>query len=219
MLFRGLAFALAVACLLAGSGQRRAFSRQAPQEKDRAADQADDESNQENPVIVIKTSFGDIAVELNPKEAPLTVENFLEYVDDEHYNGTIFHRIIADFMIQGGGMDKNGLEKKTRAPVKNEADNGLKNERGTIAMARTSVVDSATAQFFVNVKDNDFLDHKDKSTRGYGYCVFGKVTEGMDIVDKIKAVKTDGNDKPLKPVEILSITRQEKSSEKKQESK
>jgi cyclophilin family peptidyl-prolyl cis-trans isomerase len=144
-----------------------------------------------NPVVVMETSKGTIKIELYPDKAPATVKNFLAYVDDKFYDGTIFHRVMGkensrdDFMIQGGGFTKEHTEKKTKEPIKNEA--GLSNKRGTVAMARTNDPDSATAQFFISVKDNDFLD---KNDRGAGYAVFGKVIEGMDVVDKIKAVKT-----------------------------
>lgn len=163
-------------------------------------------------VVIMDTSFGEVEIELNAEKAPKTVANFLQYVDDKFYDGLIFHRVIKDFMIQGGGMQPGMEEKtKTRAPIKNEADNGLKNDRGTIAMARTGVVDSATAQFFINVKDNDFLNHRDKSTRGYGYCVFGKVVKGLDVVDKIRAVRTHSvgghDDVPVDDVIIKSIRR------------
>ena len=161
----------------------------------------------ENPVVIIKTSKGDIKVELFADKAPNTVKNFLQYVDDGHYNGTIFHRVISGFMIQGGGFTKEFTQKPTRAPVKNEAANGLKNTRGTLAMARTSDVDSATAQFFINVVDNDFLDFRAPNPQGFGYCVFGKVTEGMDVVDAIRSVKTGSRgmfqDVPVETVEII----------------
>jgi cyclophilin family peptidyl-prolyl cis-trans isomerase len=145
-----------------------------------------------NPVVEMKTSLGTVRIELFQDKAPITVKNFLGYVDDKFYDGTVFHRVIADFMIQGGGFDATDpiSEKRTKSPIKNEADNGVKNERGTLAMARTNVVDSATAQFFINVKNNDFLNHREKSQRGYGYAVFGKVIEGMEVVDKIRAVET-----------------------------
>jgi cyclophilin family peptidyl-prolyl cis-trans isomerase len=207
MRLRNITFAVGLLCAFACSARRQAVSNQAetpPAAKD------EDKANQENPVVLIKTSMGDIAVELYEKKAPLTVANFLEYVDDEHYSGTVFHRVIADFMIQGGGMTKDGKEKKTRDPIKNEAANGVKNDRGTIAMARTSEVDSASSQFFINTVDNDFLNHKSKNPKGFGYCAFGKVTEGMDVVDKIRAVKTGAGDKPIVAVEIVSISRQEK---------
>jgi len=145
-------------------------------------------------MIRLATSHGDILLELDAENAPKTVANFLAYVGSGHYDGTIFHRVINGFMIQGGGMSAGMKEKATMDPIMNEADSGikagLKNERGTIAMARTSDPHSATAQFFINVADNDFLDHRAPSGQGWGYCVFGRVVEGMDVVDKIKSVKT-----------------------------
>mgnify|MGYP003599001017 FL=1 len=142
------------------------------------------------PYVELETTMGNIVIELNQEKAPNTVANSLEYVKSGHYDGTIFHRVIDGFMIQGGGMDANMKEKSTNAPIQNEADNGLKNEVGTIAMARTSDPHSATAQFFINVKDNSFLNFSGKNPQGWGYAVFGKVTEGMDIVNKIKGVPT-----------------------------
>ncbi len=142
------------------------------------------------PYVELETTMGNIVIELNHEKAPNTVANFLEYVKSGHYDGTIFHRVIDGFMIQGGGMDANMKEKSTNAPIQNEADNGLKNEVGTIAMARTSDPHSATAQFFINVKDNSFLNFSGKNPQGWGYAVFGKVIEGMDIVNKIKGVPT-----------------------------
>ena len=144
----------------------------------------------ENPVVLLETTTGDILVELYPDKAPETVANFLKYVDDGFYNNTIFHRVIPGFMIQGGGLTARMQQKDTSAPIKNEADNGLKNDRGTIAMARTRDPHSATAQFFINLVDNDFLNFQAPSGNGWGYCVFGRVTEGMDVVDKIAKVKT-----------------------------
>lgn len=141
-----------------------------------------------NPVVEIKTSLGNMKVELYPKKAPLTVKNFLMYVAKKRYDGTIFHRVINGFMIQGGGFDKDLNKTATESPLKNEADNGLSNKRGTLAMARTYVVDSATNQFFINLKDNAFLDHKGK--KSFGYCVFAKVIAGMDVLDKIAKVNT-----------------------------
>jgi cyclophilin family peptidyl-prolyl cis-trans isomerase len=164
-----------------------------------------------NPVVKLETSLGVIKVELYPDKAPVSVKNFLAYVKEGHYDGLIFHRVIRDFMIQGGGFTKDMKERGSKRPaIKNEADNGLKNDRGTLAMARTSVVDSATAQFFINVVTNDSLNHRAKTPQGYGYAVFGKVTEGMDVVDKIRAVPT-GNagmfqDVPLQPVTITKAT-------------
>ena len=144
----------------------------------------------ENPVVLLETTSGDILVELYPDKAPETVANFLKYVDDGFYNNTIFHRVIPGFMIQGGGLTARMQQKDTSAPIKNEADNGLKNDRGTIAMARTMDPHSATAQFFINLVDNDFLNFQAPSGNGWGYCVFGRVTEGMYVVDKIAKVKT-----------------------------
>ena len=162
--------------------------------------------------VVIATNYGDITVELDAEKAPLTVKNFLSYVDEKFYDGTIFHRVIKGFMIQGGGFTPEMAQKPTHAPVKNEAGNGLKNTRGTIAMARTMVVDSATAQFFINTVDNAFLDHRDNSMQGFGYAVFGKVTDGMAVVDAIASVKTGtvgrmGDVPTPAPVVITSIRR------------
>ena len=143
-----------------------------------------------NPLVEMKTSQGLVVIELYADKAPKTVENFLQYVKDGFYNGTIFHRVIDGFMIQGGGFEPGMNQKPTNAPIQNEAANGLKNDRYTVAMARTGDPHSATAQFFINVKDNAFLNHTAPSGQGWGYCVFGKVVEGMDVVDKIKGVKT-----------------------------
>jgi peptidyl-prolyl cis-trans isomerase B (cyclophilin B) len=157
-------------------------------------------------LVKLTTNFGDITLELNAEKAPITVANFLSYVEKGFYDGVIFHRVINDFMIQGGGFDVDMKQKPTDAPIKNEADNGLSNDKYTIAMARTMVPDSASAQFFINVKDNDFLNFSAPTTQGWGYCVFGKVVEGMDVVDKIKAVKTASRgghqDVPVEPVVI-----------------
>jgi peptidyl-prolyl cis-trans isomerase A (cyclophilin A) len=143
-----------------------------------------------NPVVLMETSMGNVKLELFAKEAPISVKNFLDYVNRGFYDGTIYHRVIPNFMIQGGGFTADLKQKQTNPPIKNEADNGLKNRSGTIAMARTMVVDSATAQFFINVVDNVFLNHRNKTPQGYGYAVFGKVIEGMDVVKKIAVVKT-----------------------------
>ena len=143
-----------------------------------------------NPLVEMKTNVGTIVIELNAEKAPKTVENFLQYVKDGFYVGTIFHRVIDGFMIQGGGFEPGMNQKPTNAPIQNEAANGLKNDRYTVAMARTGDPHSATAQFFINVKDNAFLNHTAPSGQGWGYCVFGKVVEGMDVVDKIKGVET-----------------------------
>ena len=141
-------------------------------------------------MVKLSTNFGDITIELNAEKAPITVANFLQYVESGFYDGVIFHRVIDGFMVQGGGFDVDMKQKKTEQEIKNEADNGLTNDNYTIAMARTSVPDSASSQFFINATDNDFLNHTAKTASGWGYCVFGKVVEGMDIVDKIKKVKT-----------------------------
>jgi len=141
-------------------------------------------------MIKLHTNYGDITLELDSEKAPITVQNFIDYVKSGNYDNTIFHRVIDGFMIQGGGFEPGLVQKQTRAPIRNEAANGLKNDKYTVAMARTSDVDSATAQFFINVADNDFLNHSSPTPQGFGYCVFGKVVEGMDVVDKIKKVKT-----------------------------
>lgn len=141
-------------------------------------------------MIKLYTNFGDITLELDREKAPLTAQNFEDYVTSGHFDNTLFHRVIDGFMIQGGGFEPGMIQKPVRAPIANEAGNGLKNEKYTVAMARTSDVNSATAQFFINVKDNDFLDYKSPTPQGFGYCVFGKVIEGQDVVDKIKKVKT-----------------------------
>jgi peptidyl-prolyl cis-trans isomerase A (cyclophilin A) len=159
-------------------------------------------------MILFKTSLGDFTIELFPKEAPISAANFQQYVDDGFFDGLIFHRVVPGFVIQGGGLAPDMSQKKNRPPIENEATNGLKNKRGTLSMARTNDINSATSQFFVNLKDNDFLDHKPGS---YGYAVFGKVTEGMDTIDKIAAVKTGRkkgfDDAPLEDVVIVSAKR------------
>ncbi len=157
-------------------------------------------------MITLHTNFGEITIELDFDKAPKTAANFKQYVEDGFYDGTIFHRIIDGFMVQGGGMDKDMNQKQTRAPIKNEADNGLSNDTGTVAMARTGDPHSASAQFFINVKDNDFLNHSSKDMQGWGYCVFGKVTEGMDVVNKIKKVATGHQDVPNEAVIIERAT-------------
>ncbi len=165
--------------------------------------------NPNDPIVLMSTSAGDVKIELFKDKAPATVANFLAYVNDKFYDGTVFHRVIPRFMIQGGGFTPDMKQKPTKASIKNEAGNGLKNKLGTLAMARTSDVNSATAQFFNNTKDNDFLDHKDDTIQGHGYCVFGKVIEGSKVVQKIEAVQTDTmgmhEDVPVEPVVIQSI--------------
>ena len=160
----------------------------------------------QNPVVVIETSVGNITAELYQDEAPLSVENFLAYVDAGFYEGTVFHRVIKGFMVQGGGMTQEMVRKDTNPPVKNEADNGLGNERGTLAMARTGAVDSATAQFFINTVNNRALNHRSTEQAAYGYAVFGKVIAGTDVGDKIKQVRTGAGDVPATPVVIESAT-------------
>ena len=170
-----------------------------------------DAAAQDNPVVVIETSLGNITAELDRANAPLSVENFLEYVESGHYGGTVFHRVIEGFMIQGGGFTADMQRKPTRTPVKNEARNGLANDRGTLAMARTNAVDSATSQFFINVADNAALNNRGITPAEYGYAVFGRVTDedSLDVVDQIEAVATGRrgpySDVPEVPVEILSI--------------
>lgn len=164
--------------------------------------------------VVVETDLGDIEIELFDEKAPKSVANFLQYVEAKHYEGTIFHRVIPGFMAQGGGYDEKLEKKPVKDPVENEADNGLKNERGTVAMARTSEPNSATAQFFVNVKDNGFLDHTGKNATGWGYAVFGKVTSGMDVVDKIVSVKTGAKgpfskDAPEENIKIKGVKKKE----------
>ena len=158
-------------------------------------------------MITIKTNHGDISVELFEEKAPISCENFRQYVSDGHFNGTIFHRVMPNFMSQGGGMDENMTSKPTRDPIKNEADNGELNARGTLAMARTGVVDSATSQFFINLNNNDFLNN---GSRDFGYAVFGRVSDGMDVVDAIAAVQTGNSgghqDVPVEAVTILEVT-------------
>lgn len=161
-----------------------------------------------NPQVIIETNLGSIQVELFEKEAPVTVKNFLDYADSGFYNGTIFHRVISGFMIQGGGFTADMQQKPTNAPIKNEANNGQKNLRGTLAMARTQSVNSATSQFFINTADNRFLDY---GTRDYGYCVFGRVVSGMNIVETIQSVKTEAKgfhaDVPVESIVIISVKR------------
>jgi len=162
-------------------------------------------------MVRFSTSLGDFDIELFPKEAPQTVENFLRYVDEGFYDGLIFHRVVPGFVIQGGGLTPEYRQKTNRDPIQNEAHNGLKNLRGSLSMARTNDINSATSQFFVNLKDNDFLDHKSKSPSQYGYAVFAKVVKGMDVVDKIAAVSTGRkkgyDDAPLEDVVIVSARR------------
>ena len=165
--------------------------------------------SEQNPQVLLETSMGNITIELFKEKAPITVRNFLGYVKDGFYDGLIFHRVIKDFMVQGGGVSENLEQKKPKFAIKNEATNGLSNKRGTVAMARTAVVDSATSQFFINTVDNAFLDYKGKRAEDFGYAVFGQVVEGMEVVDAIKGVKTGSKaghgDVPVEPVLINSI--------------
>ena len=162
-----------------------------------------------NPTLILETSLGNVRFELFQKEAPISVKNFLEYAKSGFYNGTVFHRVIPGFMIQGGGFTPDMRQKETKAPIKNEADNGLKNLRGTLAMARTDVVDSASSQFFINVANNEFLNHRAGGPAVYGYAVFGKVIAGMDVMDKIAATRTGMKrgmtDVPVTPVLIKNV--------------
>lgn len=160
-------------------------------------------------IVIVETSLGNFEIELDADKAPITVKNFLDYVNDGFYDGLIFHRVIDGFMIQGGGLDQNMREKANRPPIKNEAINGLKNKKYTLAMARTNIVDSATSQFFINVADNSFLDHTNTSPQGFGYAVFGKVIKGTEVIDKIKVVPTTTKgfhqDVPKEPVVIKKM--------------
>lgn len=172
------------------------------------------ELSNKHPIVIMRTNMGTIEITLDNEKAPISVANFLSYVNEAFYDSTIFHRVIPGFMIQGGGFTVNMLQLPTKETIKNEAANGLSNKRGTIAMARGNTVNSATCQFFINHKDNDFLDHKDNTARGFGYAVFGKVTKGMDVVDKIAAVKTETvggrQNVPVKPVVIISVREDKK---------
>ncbi len=180
----------------------------------RAENNADSSMKGKEMYVLLKTSLGDIVVELDRENAPKTVDNFISYVQKGHYNGTIFHRVISGFMIQGGGMDSSMREKPTAEPIENEAKNGLKNSKYSIAMARTSDPHSATSQFFINTKDNEFLDFRSEDLRGWGYAVFGRVVAGQDVVDKIEAVETTSrsfhDDVPVEPVVIESAELLEK---------
>lgn len=167
-------------------------------------------------MITLHTNLGDIVIELDTENTPITAENFLQYAKDGFYNNTIFHRVINDFMVQGGGFESGMSQKQSNAPIKNEADKGQQNKRGTLAMARTNDPHSASNQFFINVKDNDFLNFKSPTDSGWGYCVFGKVTEGMDIVDKIKTVETTSRaghqDVPVNDIIIENVSVTEKTA-------
>jgi cyclophilin family peptidyl-prolyl cis-trans isomerase len=188
-----------------------AFAGQPPQKASLPAGM-EGEQMSKNPRVIMETTKGKMIIELYPDKAPITVGNFLGYVDSGFFNGTIFHRVIPGFMVQGGGFGKGLTERMTLSPIKNEADNGLLHERGTVAMARTNIVDSATAQFFVNSVDNPFLNHQNDTPQGFGYCVFGRVVEGMDVVDAISSAPTHTvgyfADVPVDDIEIISIKRE-----------
>lgn len=186
----------------------------AAQESEQAAETRNEPETTENPTVILHTNFGAITVELFEQDAPKSTANFLQYARDGHYDGTIFHRVIDNFMIQGGGFDTDFNQKPTREPIENEADNGRKNERGTLAMARTNDPHSATSQFFINVVDNDFLNHRGKmSGQTWGYAVFGRVIDGMDVVDRILKVETTSRDMhrdvPAEPVIIERVEHSE----------
>jgi cyclophilin family peptidyl-prolyl cis-trans isomerase len=203
-----LSVALAVAVWLPGCSEKRPPAPTAgPQSSERNLMM----ENDDKPVVVMETTQGTMTIELWPDKAPKTVENFLQYVDDGFYEGTVFHRVIPGFMIQGGGMTKDLQPKPNRPPIPNEARADVKNLRGTLSMARTSDINSATSQFFVNVADNAFLDHQDETPRGYGYAVFGKVIDGLDVADRIVAVKTTTvgpfENVPVEPVVITDVHR------------
>ena len=199
---------VAAATLLAIAGMPALSLAQSKVQPDTAKAQTC-QANMKGPApmkVKLTTSMGVVTVELNKEKAPVSTENFVKYVEAGHYNGTIFHRVIDGFMVQGGGFTKDMQQKPVQAPIKNEAANGLKNDMYTLAMARTGVRDSATAQFFINVKQNDFLNYRDESPQGWGYAVFGKVVEGQDVVDKIRKVATGSagmhQNVPLEPVVI-----------------
>ncbi len=179
---------------------------------------AEEKKVQKNPMVLVKTSMGSFTIELYENEAPITVKNFLNYVDKKFYDDTIFHRIIPTFVIQGGGFTNDMMKKSVGPPIKNEASNGLKNEKYTLSMARTGEINSATSQFFINLKDNTSLDQVDKTTRGYGYAVFGKVVDGTDVIEEIRRVKTTTKgqykDVPVKPVVMKTARRIEPEKEK-----
>ncbi len=175
-----------------------------------SGDSMSQENSSANPNVLIETSKGSITIELDAENAPLSTANFVSYVEQGFYDGTIFHRVIPNFMVQGGGMNPDMSEKQSSAPIQNEANNGLENKRGTLAMARTNAPHSASSQFFINVADNTFLNHKSETPQGWGYAVFGKVTEGMDVVDAIVGVKTGNHgmhqDVPAEPVLMNKVT-------------
>lgn len=208
-LLAGVLFALVLGCKAQQENRSAGAAVSDPGESPAAPPALEQEEQDMVPRVRMKTSLGDIVIELDRKNAPVSVENFLGYVGDGFFDGTIFHRVIPGFMIQGGGLEPGMKMKPAKGPIRNEAKNGLKNLKGTIAMARTSVVDSATCQFFINVKDNAFLDHRDGSQQGYGYAVFGKVVAGMDVAERIERVPTGSGgqhqDVPIEDVVILKV--------------
>jgi cyclophilin family peptidyl-prolyl cis-trans isomerase len=210
LLLAALTLALAAGCASEPTSSPKDKGKDKSAGKEKSARKDKGGSDEKNPVVVMKTSLGTIKIELFPDEAPITVKNFLTYVDEKFYDGTIFHRVAQNpNVIQGGGLLPSGKEKATKHDaIRNEAGNGLSNERGTIAMARTSEPHSATCQFYINAGDNLFLD-RDRDPKAVGYCVFGKVIEGMDVVDKIKDVETRGS-RPVKDVVIESVRRADK---------
>jgi peptidyl-prolyl cis-trans isomerase B (cyclophilin B) len=208
-----LAAALPILCLAVSACGAGSESSSTPTTADPNPAAASTPTTKGMHMVTLTTNHGDITIELDADKAPISAENFLQYVDDGHFDGTVFHRVIPGFMIQGGGFDASMGQKPTRDEIKNEAENGLQNDRGTLAMARTNVVDSATAQFFINLVDNDFLNHTAPTAQGFGYAVFGRVTAGMDVVDKIAEVPT-GNagghqNVPSEPVVIEKASRAE----------
>ena len=213
---RIVALKLLVLLVLSGCGGDSSVSPQQLQDDVLTDDVLQDAISQEvvssGPRVVLATNVGEIELELNEELAPISVENFLSYVDSGHYEGTIFHRVIAGFVIQGGGFTADLVQKPVNDPIQNEATNGLRNVQYTVAMARTGVVNSATAQFYINVVDNPFLDHRDTTNAGFGFAVFGRVVAGLDIVDQIAAVQTGGagrfgQDVPVEPIVIESARR------------
>ncbi len=215
VLFVGFIIAMAVISMTGGDPEKTASGGKFPSSSGGGTADIPLEPDPNNPVVVINTDKGTIKAELFKEQAPITVENFLQYVKKGHYDGTIFHRVISDFMIQGGGYTPAMIEKASGPGIKNESYNGLPNDRGTLAMARTNDPNSATAQFFINVKDNKFLN-KANAKDGFGYAVFGRVIQGMDVVDKIRYVQTNAGDAPLTPVVIRSIQLLPKQAEKKE---
>jgi len=207
-----LALTIVTSSAHAGAGdrtQKSAETKTIVQEETKTEIKQKDAEQSKNPIVLMETSMGKIKIELFQKEASITVKNFLDYTKEKFFDGTIFHRVVPNFVIQGGGFTPDMAKKPTRQPIINEATNKISNTIGTLAMARTGVIDSATSQFFINLKDNRFLDHKNETKQGYGYCIFGKVIEGMDVVTEIGQVSTimknHHRDVPVDPVMIKSV--------------